>query len=223
MAAFESSALFHNNLSYQQVGELADGSEQQILSCSGAGNCTEGGWYGGAFEFVKGDGAVLESQFPYQAQDIPCRSLSNAFKFHAETWGFVREDREIPTVSDLKQALCEHGALAVAVNATELFQWYKGGVFNENASGDTNHAVTLVGWDDSKQAWLMKNSWGAGWGENGYMWIAYGSNNIGYAAAWVDSRKFVKKGSETDINNGGDPPPPPPKKPCTPGTPRWRC
>jgi cathepsin L len=59
----------------------------------------------------------------------------------------------------------------------------------------TNHVVTLIGWDDAKKAWLIKNSWGTGWGgtcdygdERGYMWIHYGTNNIGYVAAWVKAR-----------------------------------
>lgn len=59
-------------------------------------------------------------------------------------------------------------------------------------SGTVNHGVTLIGWDDSKGAWLIKNSWGPTWGdtcgfgtEKGYMWIAYGCNNIGYGASWV--------------------------------------
>ncbi|MFL6228314.1 MAG: C1 family peptidase [Pyrinomonadaceae bacterium] len=58
-----------------------------------------------------------------------------------------------------------------------------------------NHAVTLIGWDDAKQAWLIKNSWGTYWGdtcgygdERGYMWINYKTNNIGYAAAWVKAK-----------------------------------
>ena len=62
--------------------------------------------------------------------------------------------------------------------------------------GTLNHAVTLIGWDDSKSAWLIKNSWGTGWGdtcgfgtERGYMWISYTSDNIGYAAAWVQAVK----------------------------------
>jgi C1A family cysteine protease len=72
-----------------------------------------------------------------------------------------------------------------AVNATRAFQAYKGGVFNERDPGRINHAILLVGWDDAKGAWLMKNSWGVRWGEAGYMWIDYKSNSVGTAAAWV--------------------------------------
>ena len=42
----------------------------------------------------------------------------------------------------------------------------------------------LIGWDDSKQAWLVKNSWGTGWGEGGYAWIHYGANDIGRTGTW---------------------------------------
>jgi cathepsin L len=55
-----------------------------------------------------------------------------------------------------------------------------------------NHVVTLIGWDDNQGAWLIKNSWGNGWGEEGgfgtekgYAWVKYNTDNIGYAAAWV--------------------------------------
>lgn len=65
---------------------------------------------------------------------------------------------------------------------------YKSGVFNENSNADINHAVTLVGWDDSKQAWRIKNSWGKAWEEAGYMWIAYNANKIGYGTSWVQAK-----------------------------------
>ena len=78
-------------------------------------------------------------------------------------------------------------------------------MFNEYDLSTVNHGVTLIGWDDSKVAgdrkgaWLIKNSWGTGWGtaaggpERGYMWIAYGSNNIGYGAAWGIAAKLGSK------------------------------
>jgi hypothetical protein len=71
---------------------------------------------------------------------------------------------------------------------TPAFKAYMSGVFNEGSNADINHAVTLVGWDDSQQAWRIKNSWGTGWGESGYMWIAYTANKIGYAASWVQAK-----------------------------------
>jgi C1A family cysteine protease len=62
--------------------------------------------------------------------------------------------------------------------------------------GKVNHGVTLIGWDDATGAWLIKNSWGTGWGdtcglgtERGYMWISYNCDNIGYGAAWVQAVK----------------------------------
>jgi cathepsin L len=234
VSAFESSALFHNNLTYQQVQNFADGSEQQVLNCSKPGSYgCGGGWYHSAFELMTKEGLALEQSIPYQGSDLPCPSIGNNLKFQAETWNAVRDDTYIPSVSDLKQALCEHGSLAVAVTVTELFQAYTGGVFNENSSQNVNHAVTLVGWDDSKKAWLMKNSWGTGWGENGYMWIAYNSNSIGYAAAWVDARKYLSPENQPDRPyNQPSPNPKPtiqprpqPTKPpiCPPGTPPWKC
>jgi hypothetical protein len=69
---------------------------------------------------------------------------------------------------------------------TDLFTVYSGGVFNEHAAGSTNHVVTLVGWDDGKQAWRIKNSWGKNWGEQGFAWVAYGSNSIGFGSTWVE-------------------------------------
>ena len=64
---------------------------------------------------------------------------------------------------------------------------YKGGVFNEKTEGKVGHVVLLIGWDDDRQAWLVKNSWGEKWGEKGFGWIKYGSNNIGQFAAWIDA------------------------------------
>jgi cathepsin L len=184
MAAFESSELIRNNLS-------TDTSEQQVLDCSGGGSCA-GGWYMPVFDWTIKHGVGKEADDPYTATSGACKTGMNS-PFQAVAWGFVQADGGIPTVPALKQAICKYGANSVAVEATAAFQAYVGGVFDEHdTSHGINHAVALVGWDDSKKAWLMKNSWGTDWGETGgygsergYMWIAYDSNNIGYHAAWV--------------------------------------
>ena len=77
---------------------------------------------------------------------------------------------------------------AEAVAVAGDFAGYSGGIYNESATGQVNHAVNLVGWDDTVQPghWIMRNSWSSQWGENGWMRIAYGSRKIGYAATLMD-------------------------------------
>ena len=170
--------------SYAILNEvLIDSSEQDTLDCSGSGSCN-GGWW--AFDYLIETGSAQASDYSYLAEQGPCRSAIDR-PFKAVSWGYVDSTSNIPKTDALKKALCEYGPLAVAVNVTSAFHAYTSGVFNENSSGNINHGVTLVGWDDAKNAWRIKNSWGPGWGESGFMWISYGSNSIGYAAAWTQA------------------------------------
>jgi Papain family cysteine protease len=74
-----------------------------------------------------------------------------------------------------------------------------GTMIGKDANGNdyypTNHAILLIGWDDTQGAWLIKNSWGQGWGntggfgtDTGYGWVKYNADNIGWAAAWVKAQ-----------------------------------
>jgi len=161
-----------------------DLSEQEALNCTPEGSCAAGGWYYWVYKTMMARGVTDETSIPYANQQKIC--VGNAAKYRAATWGFVTTKDAIPTPNSIKTALCKTGPVSAAVNVTEAFQNYTKGVFNEDdPSKDVNHAVTIVGWDDAKGAWLVKNSWGPLWGEKGYVLIKYSSNNIGYAAAWV--------------------------------------
>jgi cathepsin L len=185
IGAYESSYLIQNNLAI-------DASEQHILNCAtyangqDAGTCG-GGWYDPVFNWMLTHGAADDTTVPYVWVDQACPTNVSS-PYRADVWGFVTDKWAIPPVEQIKQAICAHGALAVAVRATSAFQSYAGGVFNEAASGPINHAVVLTGWDDDRGAWRMKNSWGYDWGDGGFMWIRYGSNSIGYAATWVEAK-----------------------------------
>ncbi len=165
-----------------------DLAEQTLVStCSGAGNCSGG--YFDAFDYLKNPGLPNESSDPYRASNTSCKSsLAAAAKI--VRWSYVGHENREPTTDELKAAILKYGPISVEVNGS--FGAYSGGVFNRCVSGSSNHMVTLEGWDDTDQAWIMRNSWGTSWGENGYMRIKYTDsqgrkcNNIGKVAAFAE-------------------------------------
>jgi C1A family cysteine protease len=174
-------------------GVEVDLSEQWLVSCNQDGWGCGGGWWAHDYFQWKTDpcgdnGAVLEADFPYSGTDEAC-DCPYPHAYWIDSWGYIYNDYEVTPTADLKQALVDYGPVSVALCANSAFQAYTGGVFNGPTCSEINHGVTLVGWDDSKGtagAWLIKNSWGPGWGEDGYMWIEYGVCDIGYASAFID-------------------------------------
>lgn len=132
-------------------------------------------------------GTALQVNYPYTHVVGVLRPLAMPFK--AASWGYVANAAGIPSVPDLKSALQKHGPLVVGVVSSKAFKAYRGGTLREMAgTASTDHFILLVGWDDAAGAWKIKNSWGRGWGIQGYGWIAYGSNNVGTGAAWVEAK-----------------------------------
>ncbi|RYY56834.1 MAG: hypothetical protein EOO09_05000 [Chitinophagaceae bacterium] len=190
-AAFESS--------YKRVnGSFVDASEQQVVNCSNGGDCIDGGFTYLVFEWMVGNNKNLEKEsvLPDGGTKNACAGTTPGTNYFASDWGIVdpsNDINKIASVANIKNALCKYGVIAASVYVTPLFQNYASGVFyefpNNTADPVSNHAIDIVGWDDDKGAWLIKNSWGTDWGEDGYMWIKYNSNNIGRRAAWVVAKK----------------------------------
>jgi hypothetical protein len=160
---------------------LQDLSEQFLVRCNSHGYGCNGGWW--CYDDMY-NGIPLESCYPYTATDGSC-SYNCTLYFPVESWYYVGNSSSVPSTSALKQAIYDHGPLSVAVYVNLAFQYYTSGIFNSCQNSQPNHAVVLVGWDDGGGYWIMKNSWGTGWGENGYMRITYGCSNIGYAASYA--------------------------------------
>jgi C1A family cysteine protease len=196
--------------SYKRVnGTVIDASEQYAENCSGAGNCSGGLSYP-VFEWMVNNTKNLdkESSVPDAGHDEACSGGTPATNYYATDCGLVdpsADINKIPTVQQIKDAICKYGPVSASMNATYLFQHYTNGVFNETPSDysnpSSNHAIMIVGWDDSKHAWLIKNSWDTTWGESGYGWIDYNSNNIGRRASWVIAKKALIKTIVRPVNS----------------------
>ena len=146
------------------TGTLESFSEQQLVDCSGSyGNqACNGGLMDNAFKFVKDKGIVHEDQYPYKAVKQTCSQATGPFKIS----GYV----DIKDCNTLATAVTGR-PVSVAVDATN-WSPYKSGVFN-NCKTSLNHGVLLVGITD--QYWWVKNSWGTGWGESGFIRLARGN------------------------------------------------
>ncbi len=183
-----------------------DLSEQQVLSCAAFGWGCSGGWMDTAWELFREEGAVLESCMPYQADDsVAC--TQDACDKYATTDGWV----DVPNnVEAIKEKVLNHGPVATTFTVYSDFSSYTGGCYEHEGDDPINHAVVIIGWQDTlcggEGAWLVKNSWGEGWGMDGYFWIKYGSCNIGTATQAVnyyEALDIVYAGHSAD-DPGGD-------------------
>ncbi len=180
-------------------GILMDLSEQYLVSCNSNGWGCSGGWFAHSYHMSAPDpcgdaGAVREAVFPYVAYDASC-NCPYEHTYTIESYAYVGNNYSVPSTEAIKQAILDHGPVSVAVTVNSSFQAYDGGVYDAMWTKNINHAVVLVGWDDNQGengVWFMRNSWGPWWGEDGYMRIAYGCNDIGYGACYVVYNKSAK-------------------------------
>jgi C1A family cysteine protease len=187
MGAYEAAWALENN------SAIIDGSEQHLLSCArtpsgGDAVSCAGGSRPEILDWWLQNPTARETTLSYSASNASCPTSLSPVPNVLVAWDYVGDAQ--PSVSQIKQALCDRGPLAGGVWVGPNFQAYAGGVFNTNEGDNkSNHAIVIVGWDDNRGAWLMKNSWGTTWGEDGYMWIAYGTSSIGRWAQWVKAPK----------------------------------
>jgi hypothetical protein len=191
-----------------QFGTLLSFSEQELTSCSDyGGNGCNGGLPSRAMTWLETHGMCLESEYPYVSgggNNPSCRSCS----------GYVQtvDVYDVPKSESALLAALNNGPVSIAIEADKsAFQGYRGGVLDNPACGQQlDHAVLLVayGTDGGKDYWKIKNSWGPGWGEGGYIRFIRGSNQCG-----LDGMACQPKGLKK-LSPGPTPPSPPPGKPC---------
>lgn len=170
----------------QATGKPISLSEQQLVDCAGAYNnfgC-HGGLPSQAFEYIKYNGGLdTEDSYPYQGVNGICH-------FKATNVGVNVLDSINITLGaedELKDAVALVRPVSVAFEVINGFKLYKSGVYTSDHCGNTpmdvNHAVLAVGYgvENGVPYWLIKNSWGADWGDEGYFKMEMGKNMCGIA------------------------------------------
>ncbi|MBU8871138.1 MAG: hypothetical protein KOO60_09790 [Gemmatimonadales bacterium] len=167
-------------------GVEVDLSEQQSISCNPYGAGCGGGWAVASYYIWQNYGGVLEDCHPYLSTDPPAAPcLEDNFFDYAHITGYRSISND---VEQIKTAL-QVGPVCTAIDAGYEFENYGGGCYNVPGYG-TNHLVLIVGYDDracgGAGAWIIKNSWGAGFGESGYIEVQYGAGNVGISVTQMN-------------------------------------
>ncbi|OIW19978.1 hypothetical protein TanjilG_31852 [Lupinus angustifolius] len=152
-------------------GKLVSLAEQELVDCDrkGEDHGCKGGYMEDGFEFIRKNGGITtEANYPYTTSNGTCNT--NKEKSHIVT---IKGYEKVPPNSE--DALLKSVAnqpVSVSVDAGGNFQFYSSGIFEGECGTELDHGVTAIGYgigDDGTKYWLVKNSWGTSWGEQGYI------------------------------------------------------
>ena len=192
-------------------GSLLSFSEQQLVDCSSSygNNGCNGGQMDFAFKYVAANGIELESVYPYTAKEGTCKFNSTKVAFR--NTGFT----DVPSKNnDALASAVTIQPVSITIEIDQsVFQFYTSGILNSKTCGtNVNQGVLVVGYgtESNQDYWIVKNSWGSTWGEQGYIRIAKQSGinagicGIAMAASFPTSIKSQliseKSQSKSNIN-----------------------
>lgn len=183
-------------------------STDALFACGG-GAC-ESGWYpSAAANFLESTGVPDEACAPYSmgatGQDISCSSICSDASSRSQKVSKVNTPRGVQAV---KNAL-KHGPLETTMDVYGDFVYYSSGVY-KHTTGDYlgGHAVSIVGFDDTSRSWIVRNSWGADWGDKGFVNISYddtsgiGDQTWGFEVPNADGVVAIRNLHDNDYLSG---------------------
>ncbi|XP_028280508.1 cathepsin S, ortholog2, tandem duplicate 1 [Parambassis ranga] len=172
--AFSAAGALEGQLA-KKTGKLVDLSPQNLVDCSGkyGNHGCNGGFMHKAFQYVISNGGIdSDASYPYVGHEQPCKYNAVYRAANCSQYSFLPEGDE----QALKQAIATIGPVSVAIDARRpRFTFYRSGVYDDPSCSQTvNHGVLAVGYGtlDGQDYWLVKNSWGVSFGDQGYIRMA---------------------------------------------------
>ena len=183
-------------------GTEYDFSEQNTLCCTDpswvylndffSDRCSAGGWDWLAIDVLAKKGTKLESCDPYDASPISTATCNDACTPIKRITGYRLVTNSPDDIAAVKEAIYTYGPVSMAY-CHDSSHMYPGNIYYwPDCSVGANHLVCIVGWDDTIAhpdgggygAWIVKNSWGTDWGNDGYFYFCYGSANMQEVASY---------------------------------------
>ncbi|WKX92829.1 hypothetical protein Q1695_010678 [Nippostrongylus brasiliensis] len=167
-----------------KTGQLIRLSEQEMVDCDSQNNGCQGGYRPYAMNFVQTHGLMKEEDYPYCGTDHnSCRLKRDLERV------FIKNYRMLSTNEDIiADWIAANGPATFGMNVTKAMYSYRSGVFSPSKEDCEkhslgSHALTFIGYgtENGQPFWLVKNSWGSQWGQNGFFKLQRGQNVCGLA------------------------------------------
>jgi len=168
-------------------------STQQLVDCDTSNKGCHGGSFTSAFTYIKNKGLQFDKDYPYKASEGSCKYSSSKATNKMKSFEYCKINSSSSATKcsiDKVYALLVRGPISVAIDGS-VIQNYKSGIFSGKCYED-NHAVILVGYAvDAKSGeyWIVRNSWGTTWGEQGYIRVRVSDSNKN--SCYVTSEAFL--------------------------------
>lgn len=154
-----------------------------------------GNWVRSLFALARWSGVEKEENFPFEGFPYPEGNYPESERYNS--YAHLQNSRQIPAEDHdgIKQAILDCGSIAASYYHSSTFlnlNGADGACYYQSSVTNTNHTIVIVGWDDNYSkdnfkktpstdgAWLVKNSWGSSWGDNGYFWLSYCDTSLSY-------------------------------------------
>jgi len=156
-------------------------SMQQIVDCDTTDQGCNGGWTYDAYQYVQSAGGLEPlSDYPYTAQDGSCAFNQQEVLAQITGWQYVTQSQD---ENAMQTWMTNSGPISICVDASS-WSSYTGGVYMAaDCTTNLDHCVQATGYSNQQgtQAWNVRNSWGADWGVNGYIYLQFGADTCGLA------------------------------------------